>query len=251
MSSQGRGARPTDPPGDNNSDTMPERRSASRGTVLVVESDPVVGDLLYAILSDEGYDTTLLGPVSSDAIRVAVGRIEPDAVLLDGQGPMGYGTSWGEASWLSGRSRHVPVVMLSTDAAAIREAEAEETARSQDAAFAAVLTKPLDLDDLLAAVAVAVGASAPFDESATAENARTAALVARLRAAGARDVRPSNRREWASFRVGDGSLAQLYWWQGDGVYYVVRHARSGGTVERIGRFHDLDTAVILAMSSAG
>jgi CheY-like chemotaxis protein len=218
------------------------------GKVLVVEYDPVVGDLVYAVLTDEGYDVELLGAVAPDTIRVAVGRFEPDCVLLDGHSARRYGSSWGEASWLSGRSRHVPVVMLSTDAAAVREARAEETARSQDAAFAAVLDKPFELDDLLEAVAVAVGASAPFDDSPKAESARTAALVAQLRTAGARDVRPSNRREWATFRTADGSLAQLYWWQRDGVYYVVRHAETGGLVERVGRFHDLDTAIALAMS---
>ena len=223
-------------------------QKASRGKVLVVEFDPVIGDLVYAVLTDEGYAVELLGAVAPDAIRVAVGRFEPDCVLLDGHSARRYGSSWGEASWLSGRSRHVPVVMLSTDAAAVDEARAQATPRSQDAAFAAVLAKPFELDELLDAVAVAVGASSPFDESAGAEHARTAALVSQLRAAGARDVRPSNRREWATFRVPDGALAQLYWWQRDGVYYVVRHAETGGLVERVGRFHDLDTAVALAMA---
>jgi hypothetical protein len=140
--------------------------------------------------------------------------------------------------------------MLSTDVATLDEARAETTERSQDAAFAAVVAKPFHLDELLDAVALAVGASAPFDDSARAEHARTDALVAQLREAGARDVRPSNRREWATFRIPDGSLAQLYWWQRDGVYYVVRHAETGGLVERVGRFHDLATAVELAMTAS-
>ena len=220
-------------------------------TVLVVESDPVIGELVRAVLVDEGYTVELLGPVAPDAIRVAVGRTEPDCVLLDGESPLGYGTSWGEAAWLSGRSRHVPVVMLSADAGAAEEAAEHRSARSQDAAFAAVLPKPFELDDLLDAVARAVGESVPFDVSAAAETARTAALVRRLREAGARDVRPSNRREWASFRAPDGALVQLYWWQTDGVYYAVRHEEAGGEVRRIGRFHDLDTAVALAIIPPG
>jgi CheY-like chemotaxis protein len=222
--------------------------ATARGKVLVVEYDPVIGDLLYAVLVDDGYEVELLGATVPDAIRVAVGRFEPDCVLLDGHSARRYGSSWAEASWLSGRSRHVPVVMLSTDRATLEEARAEASPRSQDAAFAAVVAKPFELDELLDAVAVAVGASSPFDDSATAEHARTAALVAQLRQAGARDVRPSNRREWATFRVPDGSLAQLYWWQRDGVYYVVRHAETGGLVERVGRFHDLGTAIDLAMA---
>jgi hypothetical protein len=42
---------------------------------------------------------------------------------------------------------------------------------------------------------------------------------------------------------------QLYWWQGDGVYYVVRYAESGGRLDQVGRFHDLDTAITLGMST--
>lgn len=224
---------------------MPAR---TRGKILVVEQDPGIGDLLVAVLVDDGYVVELLGRVSSDVIRVAVGRFEPDCVLLDGQDGRGYGSSWGEAAWLSGRSRHVPAVMLTTHGPALEEAQAEITPRSQDAAFAAVVRKPFHLDDLLEAVSTAIGESSPFDESAAAESGRTAVLVAELRAAGAWDVRPSNRREWASFRVPDGSLIQLYWWQRDGVYYVVRHAETGGLVERVGRTHDLDTAITLAIA---
>jgi CheY-like chemotaxis protein len=220
----------------------------ARGKILVVEHDPGIGDLLVAILVDDGYVVELLGRVATDVIRVAVGRFEPDCVLLDGQDGRGYGSSWGEAAWLSGRSRHVPVVMLTSHVPAFEEAKAELTPRSQDAAFAAVVRKPFDLDELLEAVWTAIGESSPFDESPAAESGRTAVLVAKLREAGARDVRPSNRREWASFRVPDGSLIQLYWWQRDGVYYVVRHADTGGLVERMGRMHDLDTAIALAVA---
>jgi CheY-like chemotaxis protein len=223
---------------------------APLGKVLVVEGDPVVADLTWAVLGDEGYQATLLGVAQPNVLRAAVGQLEPDCVLLDGEGPRGYGSSWAEAAWLSGRSRHVPVVMLSSDPAALEEARHNRSKRSQDAAFAAVVAKPFDLDELLAAVADAVGASSPFDESPAAETARTAALVRELRAAGARDVRPSNRREWATFRVGDGSLVQLYWWQRDGVYYVMRHAETGGAVERVARVHDRAAAIELAMLAA-
>ena len=220
----------------------------TRGKILIVENDPELTELLQVVLVDEGYVVESLGKVATDVIRVAVGRFEPDCVLLDGENGRGYGSSWGEAAWLSGRSRHVPAVMLTGHSTALKEAQAEETPRSQDAAFAAVLAKPFDLDELLDAVKTAIGESAPFDQSPPAESARTAVLVAKLRAAGARDVRPSNRREWASFRVPDGSLIQLYWWQRDGVYYVVRHAETGGLVERIGRMHDLDTAIEVAVA---
>jgi hypothetical protein len=72
--------------------------------------------------------------------------------------------------------------------------------------------------------------------------------VTRLQAAGARDVRSSDRREWATFRTDDGTLVQLYFWQRDGVYYVVRHTETGGKVETLGRFFDLETAITTAMT---
>src|SRR4051812_31523764 len=172
---------------------MARRRRARRDAVtgpkvLVVENDPVIGELVRAVLTDEGYAVEVVGRVDADALRVAVGRTEPDCVLLDGADGRGYGSSWGEAAWLSGRSRHVPVVMLTTHPGAVAEALGQDTARSQDAAFAAVLAKPFHLDDLLRDVAEAVGASVPFDVSTAGETARTAALVRELRAAGARDV---------------------------------------------------------------
>jgi hypothetical protein len=73
-------------------------------------------------------------------------------------------------------------------------------------------------------------------------------LRAKLEAAGAQEIHVSTRREWANFRTPDGTVVQLYWWQRDGVYYVIRHAESGGRLEQVGRFHDLNIAITLAMS---
>jgi hypothetical protein len=67
-------------------------------------------------------------------------------------------------------------------------------------------------------------------------------------AAGARDVHASTRREWANFLTANGTFIQLYWWQRDGVYYVVRHAETGGVLETTGRFYDVDAAITLAMT---
>ena len=110
------------------------------------------------------------------------------------------------------------------------------------------MPKPFQLDALLDTVARCAGVSVPFAESAAAETGRTRVLVAKLAAAGARDIQPSTRREWASFRTADGTLVQLYWWPRDGVYYVMRHAESGGRIEQVGAFYDLDAAITLAMT---
>jgi CheY-like chemotaxis protein len=215
--------------------------------VLVVEDDEALASLLDAALRDEGYAVAVLGLVAADAVRVAVGRLEPDCVLLDGEGLTGYGASWETAAALRSRDRPVPVLMLTAHSVDSREAREGTSARCRAAGFAAVVAKPFDIDELLETVAAAVGAGTPFDASNGAEVARTAALVEKLTAAGARDVRTSTRREWANFYAPDGALRVLYWSQRDGVYYVLRQADDGGTMAQVGRFYDLDAAVALAL----
>jgi CheY-like chemotaxis protein len=225
----------------------------SRGKVLIVEDDQVLGDLVHALLIDEGYTASVLGAslldrVDPDALRAAVGRLEPDCVLLDSGGRGTKDTSWAEAAWMHDRARPVPVLMFTADDASTREAREGTSARSRAAAYFGVLEKPFELDDFLDTVARAVGHSVPFDSSPAAEAARTAALVAKLEAAGAREVRPSARREWANFTTADGACVQLYWRQRDGTYHVVRCAEPEGRFERVGRFADLDAAIALAVA---
>jgi CheY-like chemotaxis protein len=218
------------------------------GQVLVIDTDQDIADVVYAVLSDAGYLVSVLASADPEALRTAVGQLEPDCVLLDGASPAGYGTSWTEAAWLSHRDRQVPVIMFTVDLPARHEAREVASERSQAAGFHTVMNKPFDLDELLDVVASAVGRSVRFDASPTAEAGRTERLRARLEAAGAEEIHLSTRREWATFKTADGTLVQLYWWQRDGVYYVIRHAASGGRLDQVGRFHDLDAAIALGMS---
>jgi hypothetical protein len=145
------------------------------------------------------------------------------------------------------RDRAVPVIMFSTHIAAVQEAQEHTSARSQAARFHAIITKPFDMDELVDTVASAVGAAVPFNSSSQAEEQRTSVLKQKLEAAGARDIHLSTRREWANFRTPDGTLVQIYWWQRDGVYYIIRHAETGGRLDQVGRFYDLDAAISLGM----
>lgn len=222
--------------------------SPAKKRVLVIDNDHDITNLVHAILTDEGFDVSVMHHQDLDSIRVAVGQLEPDCVLLDGESPQGYGQSWGDAAWLTGRQRRVPVIMFSAHLADLAEAEEGTSQQSRAAEFAGILRKPFDIDQLITEVAAAVGLSVPFETSVPAEQRRTAALVARLEAAGAREVHASTRREWANFRTEDGTLVQMYWWQRDGVYYVVRHAETGGVLETLGRFYDLDAAITMAMT---
>jgi hypothetical protein len=58
----------------------------------------------------------------------------------------------------------------------------------------------------------------------------------------------SIRREGATFQTADGTVVQIYWWQRDGVYYVLRYVESGGWIDQGGRVYDLDVAIALGMS---
>ena len=223
-----------------------EDRAAEAGKILIIDEDRDVGDIVSIILSDAGFLVSVLASAIPDAVRTAVGQLEPDCVLLDGAISSGY-QLWDEAAWLSTRDRNVPVIMFTADQGAVKEALEHATARSQSAHFDAVLGKPFDIDELVDAVAHAVGAAVPFDSSPQAEEQRTVVLKAKLEAAGAREISTSTRREWANFRTADGTLVQIYWWQRDGVYYVIRYAESGGRLDQVGRFYDLDAAIALGM----
>jgi DNA-binding response OmpR family regulator len=223
----------------------------SMGRVLIVDDDRDIGDLVHAILTDEGFAVSLLHQQNPDAIRVSVNRLEPDCILLDGQSPDEYGPSWADAAWMSSRDRPVPVVMFTAHRAARDEAEAGESQRSREARFAAVLPKPFDIDQLLDAVSTAVGRAEPFDGSADGDHERTTILARRLEAAGATEIHTSTRREWASFTTPNGAFLQVYWWQRDGVYYLVRFAATGGKIEPVGRFYDLGAAISVATTLDG
>jgi CheY-like chemotaxis protein len=220
-----------------------------RGRVLLIDDYRDIAELVETLLAEEGYAVSVLDQIDSDAIRAAVGQLEPDCVLLDGgRSAAGYDQSWVDAAWLSTRGRRVPVVMFSARSEAVKEAQEQTSGRAQAAGFAAIIPKPFDLDELLETVARAGGQSVPFDASARAEAVRSTTLMEKLQAAGAEEIETSKRREWATFRTEHGALVQLYWWQREGVCRVAHYAAASGEVEQIGRFHDVDAAIARAMT---
>jgi CheY-like chemotaxis protein len=222
--------------------------SRRRG-VLVIDNDRDVVEMVRAILTDEGYEVAVLSDLTSDAISAAVGRLEPDAVLLDGESPRaGYGTSWAEAIALAQRERNVPVVMFSADLAAIDEATKLSSERSVSANFSGIIRKPFELDELLDAVAKAVERAEVFERSAAADDARTAALADQLEKAGATDIRSSARREWVTFRTPKGRLMQIYWWQAGGSYLIGRYDADGRRMENIALTYNRPAALEICRS---
>ena len=129
-------------------------RTAMAGSVLIVDADDMTSALIAEVLSDEGFSVTHLGNTTSDAIRAAVNRLEPDVVLLDGSDKYGYSDSWANAAWLHERARPVAVLMFTSHASDLAEGQLGETERSQLAAFVGFVGKPFDLEMLLLQVNV-------------------------------------------------------------------------------------------------
>jgi CheY-like chemotaxis protein len=229
---------------------MPSETSPA--SVLIADRDADVAGVVEAILTDEGYLTTTITDQSHDGITRAVGRLEPDCLLLDGASSTEYGASWTEAALLAGRSRAIPVVMFSAHAPELREATDGTSERAIAAGFAAVLPKPFDIDQLLDAVARATNRSVAFDRSHAADGQRNVRLVHDLRARGATDIRTSNRREWATFTPpATSDIVQLYWWEALGAYVVGRYQHASATLDPVGQFTDLGEALDAVLARAG
>ena len=212
-------------------------------TVLVIDIDLDIVEVVNAVLGDEGYEVTAVDTTDADTIARAIGQLEPDCILLDSVSPLEYGEAWQTAARIHGRGRPIPTVMFTAHIRDIKEAMERTTDRSMGAGFAAIVPKPFRLDELLAAVESAVGQGVVFNRSAVAERGRTRQLVKRLQQAGATDIAPSKRREWANFRNAAGDEMQLYWWQRAGQYLVARYNPDGERLEALGRFFDLNDAV--------
>ena len=222
---------------------MAQHEDGTPYRVLLVDDDADVADVVVAILTDEDYMVEVLADTSHQSVMAVVGMQEPDCILLDGAIGPEYGSSWAEAAYLGARERPIPTIMFSAHAGDVHEARQDESVRARAADFAAVVSKPFDLDDLLAAVATACGTSEQFKQTAAGDRERTLTLARRLRDLGAKDIRTSDRREWATFsRKDDDAICQLYWWQRMGLYVVGRY-RDDAILTPIGQFYELDAAL--------
>jgi CheY-like chemotaxis protein len=215
--------------------------------VLVVDNDADISELVTAVLSDEGYAVTALHETDHQSVAAAVGRLEPDCILLDSAEGPAFGGSWDAAAYLSRRERSVPTVMFTAHIQAVAEARDRSSNRAVEADFAGIVSKPFVLDELLETVERAAGRSERFDRSEDADRARTSALVQQLRDAGATDIRTSERREWATFvSPHDDRIYQIYWWQRKGVYMIGRYD-DDARLEMVGHFFERSAAIAAAL----
>lgn len=212
-------------------------------TIVVVDDDRDIAELVQTILLDEGFKVSCLYTPSADDVRAAVDRIEPDLVLLDGGHPAAYGPSWEIATWLASRPRPVPAVMLTGHVPDREEAALDASDRARAARIAGAIPKPFDIDRLIGAVHTAVGDTPPISDLQEADD--QAKLLETLRAAGADELTGSKlNRVWATFRAGsDHSLYKIYRWRAAEAYFIGRYSADGRQLRPLAQFANLEALI--------
>jgi DNA-binding response OmpR family regulator len=109
--------------------------------VLIVEDDKTTGDLLASAINDQrGYTAVTVG--SADAALEAMGRIDPDLLLLDIRLPGMSGLELYDRVRADARFRSLPVVFETGTGR-------EHAGELRDRGIATYITKPFDLDELV------------------------------------------------------------------------------------------------------
>ena len=117
-------------------------------TVLIVDDDRVVSQLVASVLRAKGYKTI----AAFDAVQALMTAMRPplvDAIVLDINMPGGSGEETLKKLKMNTRTGPIPVVILSGSI----DEKGRERVRALGAA--AVLTKPLVADELLSALEAA------------------------------------------------------------------------------------------------
>lgn len=214
--------------------------------VVVLDDDHDVADIIQSVLLDEGFAVSCLYGPDDKTMERAVLDLSPDCVVVDGSGPPRSPDPWTVAITLARHTPPIPMVRLSGNAANLEEAMLGETERARTSAIAAIVSKPFDIDRLVAAVRNAMGASAATDVSRTTARADTSRLMERLRVAGAHELHTSEAgREWITFRAKpNGDLFKLYRWQSAGTYFIGRYTANGQRLEPPGELYDTEAVIV-------
>lgn len=109
-------------------------------SVLIVDDDPAIRDILREVFRDQGFFvvTASNGEMAFQALHTS----EPDVIVLDIHMPIMDGVAFATA-YQARPGPHAPIVVFSS---------AAETQRVRDLHLASAVTKPCDLDVLVATV---------------------------------------------------------------------------------------------------
>lgn len=109
--------------------------------ILIVENDKDIREILFIILSEEGYHANVLG--TEERIFDHIRDFKPHIILLDIIHPTVEGTELCRAIKAAETTKHIPVIVLSTHfkIESVKEVCADE-----------VVPKPFDVPQLLKAI---------------------------------------------------------------------------------------------------
>ena len=130
---------------------MAEAAQRARKHVFVINGAPEFLNLMRELFQDEDYNVTTTNFVPNSFAQIAA--LQPDAIVLDIV--LGDRDGWALLEQLheEAATRGIPVLVVSTDPALLRRAEAQ-AARYGARTY---LTKPFDLEAMLAAIAALIG----------------------------------------------------------------------------------------------
>ncbi len=117
-------------------------------SVLVVDDDPAIANLLGALLIEEGFNA-ITATSGQQALEI-VSANPPDLVLLDLMMPKVSGSAICIQLKADPLTRHIPVIIISGDAKAAQKV--------LEIGADGLISKPFDLDEVLACVAEKVNA---------------------------------------------------------------------------------------------
>ncbi len=123
------------------------------GTVLVVEDEAAIGELIRLHLRHAGFEVTLA--TDAEQAQAAVDRVLPDLVLLDWMLPGQSGLQLARRWRNEARTRELPLIMLTA-----RADEADKVA-GLDVGADDYLTKPFSPKELLARMRAVLRRKAP------------------------------------------------------------------------------------------
>jgi len=118
---------------------------ASGRRILVVEDNPEIGEMITAVLGQEGYLVTLVQSEAAAVAALAAGRY--DLVLADTLADLTLGERrWAAVERIRAAAHRTPIIICT---AHNPSHFAEFAARG----FSGLIAKPFDLDDLLRPIA--------------------------------------------------------------------------------------------------
>ncbi len=125
-------------------------------TILVIDDEPAIVDILRSILEEEGYNviTAVNGRQGLDLIAAS----RPDAVICDVMMPLMDGRALCRAVEADPGLRDVPIVLMSA---------VQNIVSRTDCKHAAYIPKPFDLDSILSTLALVLEAEPHIDQAAS------------------------------------------------------------------------------------